>query len=235
MNFYLGRPRGSMRTSRERGDPRKFASGYGLEYFLVGESGVTLVGSVVSAWTDGTRTASQANNDMRPLYVANGVNGLPTLRFDGVDDWLLTLAFTTDQPSRVFMSMKMVTLQSAASNHDTPWSRGVTPFLIVDSTPRTILGAGTNLVHPAAIANGVWARVELVLDDDNGVILVNGAAVASGDVGAGSGGALSVGTLNGGAVHPANVEFQELFEIRGRLGSSELSRLRNRQQARLGV
>ncbi len=236
MNYRYGRPLGTMRDSRERGDPRKL--GTRLVYWHAADRGVTLALTVVSSHADsgtGGRTVSQATDARRPLFVDNGVQGLPTLRYDGVDDLMTSASFATAQPSRVFLVMKMVTVQAPGSNHDTVWSRGGTPFLIVDSTPRTILGAGANIVHNAAIADGVFARVELVLNDDNGALVVNSATIASGDVGADAGGTITYGSLNTGATHSTNVEFQEAFELTGDLSQSELTRLRNRQQARIGV
>lgn len=236
--FRRGRPKGHMRSTLERGAPCKFHPGYGLQYWLASDRGVTLASTVVSALADqgySGHSVSQSTDARRPLYVANGVNGLPTIRFDGVDDLMVSASFTTNQPSRVFLSMKMVAAQAAGTNHDTVWSRGPTPFFIIDSTPRSILGAGSNISQNAVIADGVWARVELVLDGASGAIIVNGSSVASGDVGSGAGGILTIGSLNSGTTHSTNVEFQELFEIAGRLGASELARIRNRLKARIGV
>lgn len=236
--FRRGKPIGSMRSAVERGDPRKFAPGYGLAYFFTSERGITLATGVVSAWVGlggAISSVSQSTADRRPLFVADGRLGRPTIQFDGVDDFMVSASATTNQPSRVFLSMKMITAQSSASNHDTVWSRGAAQLLVIDTTPRSILGAGTNLVHNAAIANGTWARVELRLDGVSGEICVNGSAVASGDVGSNSGGILTLGSFNSGTTHATNVEVLELFEITGTLGQSELTRLRNRQKARLGV
>jgi hypothetical protein len=68
----------------------------GLSLWVSADQGITTDGSGnVSAWDD--RSAS--NNDLlqatagaRPLFVSSGFNGLPVLRFDGTDDFLL---FTT--------------------------------------------------------------------------------------------------------------------------------------------
>jgi hypothetical protein len=49
-------------------------------------------GDPVAAWTDqsgNTNNAAQVASGNRPTYQTSGLNGLPTLRFDGVDDHFL--------------------------------------------------------------------------------------------------------------------------------------------------
>lgn len=234
MIYRYGRPRGTMRDSRERGDPRKL--GTRLVYWHAADRGVTLALTVVSSHADsgpGGRTATQSTDARRPLYVANGVLGLPTIRYDGSDDLMNTGSFTTAQPSRVFLAMKMVAAQ--ASDHDTVWSRGPSVALFVDTTPRSIVFAGAAVTHNAVIADGAFARVELVLNGASSSLVVNDATLASGDAGAEAGGIVTYGSYNSGTTHATNVEFQEQFEVSGTLSQSELTRLRNRQKARIGV
>lgn len=48
-------------------------------------------GQAIQNWTDfsiGSNTASQATGARRPIYRANGINGMPALDFDGVDDYM---------------------------------------------------------------------------------------------------------------------------------------------------
>ena len=58
-------------------------------------------GTAVSAWTgaDGTssKVAAQATSGNRPTFVTSGINGKPSVQFDGTDDWL---AFSSAQIGR---------------------------------------------------------------------------------------------------------------------------------------
>ncbi len=62
-----------------------------LQLWLKADAGVTLNGSKVSKWADQSGNSNDAieqDGDRQPLLVANGLNGKPTIRFDGVNDRL---------------------------------------------------------------------------------------------------------------------------------------------------
>ncbi|MEM7117180.1 MAG: LamG-like jellyroll fold domain-containing protein [Chloroflexota bacterium] len=63
-----------------------------LALWLRADRNVTMDGSnAVSNWGDFSgygRDATQATGNSQPLFVADGLNGEPTLRFDGIDDFL---------------------------------------------------------------------------------------------------------------------------------------------------
>src|SRR5690606_21504923 len=69
-----------------------------LALWLMGGAGVTTDGSNnVTSWTDLSgewRNAVQPISGKRPSYVANAVNGLPALRFDGTDDFITAPGLT---------------------------------------------------------------------------------------------------------------------------------------------
>ncbi len=51
----------------------------------------TTNGTAVSFWNDisgNANNSEQSSAALRPLYISSGINGLPTLRFDGADDFL---------------------------------------------------------------------------------------------------------------------------------------------------
>lgn len=63
----------------------------GLALWLRGDAGVGLSGSAVTSWVDYSgnfNTAFQADANLAPELVSNGLGGHPTLRFDGVNDYL---------------------------------------------------------------------------------------------------------------------------------------------------
>jgi hypothetical protein len=77
--------------------------------------GITLNGSTVSAWADQSGNGkhySQGTPGSQPTYNATGLNGRPTLLFDGTNDSLastLNLPLVTITPSFVWMVFRHVT------------------------------------------------------------------------------------------------------------------------------
>jgi hypothetical protein len=60
----------------------------------------TLVGGSVADWPDliGGNDPVQANPVLRPVWLATGFNGRPTVRSDGINDILQTMPFAIPQP-----------------------------------------------------------------------------------------------------------------------------------------
>lgn len=66
----------------------------------------TTDGVAISQWNDSSvnvRHATQATGSLQPLYKAAIQNGLPVVRFDGVDDQLKTGVFVLNQPATFFV------------------------------------------------------------------------------------------------------------------------------------
>jgi len=108
MNYYRGRPHGSMRSSRERGDPRKYSTALWLRRGY----GNTLVVAAVSARADqsgngNNATAAAAGN--RPT-----ASGAPvTIVFDGSDDALEMDAVVAGGAFTAAMTYKLTTTPTA--------------------------------------------------------------------------------------------------------------------------
>lgn len=64
----------------------------------------------VSSWADqtGSKNLSQATETNQPLLITNALNGYPSLRFDGSDDFMTTSAFTEAHPYTVYVVAKMI-------------------------------------------------------------------------------------------------------------------------------
>lgn len=112
------------------GTPAFNPSTYGTtELWLKADSLSLADEDVVSSWTDmsgSNRHATQATFSKRPTYAATGLNGKPTVRFDGVDDWLQTVDFGLSFPIEIFAVM---TERSIFNNRRI--MGGFTPFVTV--------------------------------------------------------------------------------------------------------
>lgn len=103
-------------------------------------------GDPVSTWTnDGSAGDATQSSTARPLYKTGIVNGLPVVRFDGVDDWM-----------------------SVADHTDIEMNANSTAFAVVvrrRSTPGGTYGAG--IVSKDAGATSAGAYYWYVTQDDN--------------------------------------------------------------------
>lgn len=71
----------------------------GCALWLKADAGIVTVDGKVSAWADqsgnGRHATQSTSADYRPLYVASAQGNRPTLRFDGSNDYLNTVAANT--------------------------------------------------------------------------------------------------------------------------------------------
>ena len=76
-------------------------------------------GDPVAAWTDqsgNTNNAAQAASGNRPTYQTSGLNGLPTVRFDGVDDHFLIASNAGLEPQALSIFAVVVPTTPGHSN-----------------------------------------------------------------------------------------------------------------------
>ena len=109
------------------------ALGAALALWLDGadSSTITLNGSTVSQWNDksgNNRNVSQATASNQPAYQATGLNGRPTMNFDGAD-WLFNAA-----PGALLRNVAGGSITAVASYAIIPAAAGV-PIGVVNPTP----------------------------------------------------------------------------------------------------
>jgi hypothetical protein len=81
----------------------------GLELWLKADAGLTESAGTVTAWNDQSGNARNPTVQSNPSYTASGLNGLPTVTFDGTNDWLqLTTALTLALAGKSAMEMIVV-------------------------------------------------------------------------------------------------------------------------------
>jgi hypothetical protein len=87
-----------------------------LVLWLKGDAGVTAAGANVAEWQDQSghaRHAAQPTVGNQPMLVSNGRNGMPVLRFDGVDDFL-----TFNLPVNGLSEMSLVLVCANSQSRD---------------------------------------------------------------------------------------------------------------------
>jgi hypothetical protein len=195
--------------------------------------GVTIDGSsLVSQWNDqsgNARNVTQGTGSRQPLKVASALNGLPAIRFDGVDDFM-SASFTLAQPVTVFILYKSVTI-GAASSHDVVFdgNTNAAMTLFSQSTPTVLMYAGASgPTIGRRIADGVYARVTCTFNGAFSVLRVNGTIEAAGNVGAGTPGGVFLGAglqSAGVGTRWANVEIAEFLVFARRLTDGEIAQV----------
>jgi hypothetical protein len=124
----------------------------------------------------GAHGITQATGTKQQLFKTNQVNGKPSIEFDGVDDFLASIAFTQNQPFTLFLVFKQITWTSADRFVDmgNPVLRQTT----VTPQFQIVIGTGIN----ASLAIGTWGLVTTVVNGALSTIAVNGAVDTSGDI-----------------------------------------------------
>jgi hypothetical protein len=157
-------------------------------YYTDAGTALATDGQSVQQWSDQSgngRHPSQATAGKRPLWIANGQNGLPVLRFDGVDDYLKAAGFTLTQPETVFIVYKSITL-GGSGTHDTIFDGNATigGAFLSDVRPVTQINAGTSVPVATAAADGIFAVLVVQFSGASSFWRLDGTQVATGDAGA---------------------------------------------------
>lgn len=104
----------------------------GLMLWLKADEGVvTNAAAGVTDWADASMNlndAAQHGEGLAPLWVPNAINGLPAVRFDGVDDYLEIATATTLQPLAGDWTVIFVGRRLGGSQGDYPQVIGSRPW-----------------------------------------------------------------------------------------------------------
>lgn len=158
----------------------------------------------VSQWSDqslasdGTANGhhiTQAAAGAMALYIYNGWNGRPVLRFDGSDDLLKSSAFTLNQPIWGAIAYRMISL-GANSVHDLVMDGNtlISGSFLSDSGPETYIYAGSaGCLFAGNIANGTMDTVDWTMNGVSSVLRRRDVQVASGNAGASNPGGFCIG------------------------------------------
>lgn len=185
-------------------------------------------GDPVSTWPDASgngRDATQGTAANRPTYRTGVQNGLPAVRFDGTNDYLLTATFASalSQPNTIFVVAK--------------WSGSRSYLVDGASTNRNAIGyevasAGSQRVHIYAGSTAMQSAatftrpstIEMWLAEVNGAssrFRYQAGLMFIGNPGAQALGRLTIGAGNGGAFSYLNGDVCEIVVYNGSLTTAQ--------------
>ena len=233
MNYRYGRPVGTMRSSRERGDPRRFVS-YGSKWYRQGVGITTATG--VSQWADAVGSASalaQATAGFQPALNATGAaNGGACVVGDGSDDFL-TVAFTLVQPEEIWTAAKMAA-GTTGTIFDGGASNNVMRFYRTGPTQQGMY-AGSAQLTPGVETPTAWHIYRAKFAGASSLLDIDNVNKISADAGASNGGGITLFAMGGGVFDWSATSIAETMVFSAALPSSEASRVYASMRSRVGV
>lgn len=165
--------------------------------------------NLVSVWAakGGAATGKnllQADGAKQPLWVSPG-----TIRFDGVDNFLKSAAFTWNQPCFIYFLGKQITWTA----NDTWFDGGTDARAIIQQTPTapTIKAyAGTISSANANLLVNTWGIVRVLFNGANSKLQVNATAAVTGDFGANNMGGFTLGNRVSVPLY-SNIEVKDII------------------------
>ena len=177
--------------------------------------GVIVVGAGIDTWPDKSgngRDLRQTTDTNRPSKESDG-----SALFDGVDNYLLTSAFTLNAPETVYLLGKQITWTNNDVIADGEGAVGFNMMIRqrVSSPNIYITQDGTNFSD----VNSDWtldtyAVVSFVFNGASSGIQVNKGTTTAGDAGTGNGGGLTLGSKAPGGNY-SNIQIKEAIVYSG--------------------
>lgn len=197
-------------------------------------------GSSVQGWQDQSGNSNSPTNAASPPTLQNGagdlINGLPVVRFDGINDYLVAaFGAALNQPNHIFMSGKQVTWTSNDTIFDAKTGNAARLYQKTLS-PRIALYAGLaaqpeNNDYTVATAK----LIECLFNGAASSIIVNAGAAAIGNPGASAMDGLTLAAFSSGIAAWGNVDIGEFLVYDGAVSGSDLTNLRAYFTTRWGV
>jgi hypothetical protein len=165
--------------------------------------------NLVSVWAakGGAATGKnllQATGTKQPLWVTPG-----TIRFDGVDNFLKSAAFTWNQPCFIYMIVKQITWVQYDTLIDGDISftlclrqRTTTPTIALRSPNYACLNSDLTLNN--------WGIIRILLNGASSKIQVDGNAATTGNPGTNSPLGFTVGAVGAGNDNFSNIEVKDI-------------------------
>ena len=193
-------------------------------------------GNSVDTWED----ISGENHDLTttsggPTYVEEGINGNPSLLFDGVDDIMdVTYSAAQSQPNTRFVVFQWATDQEDEV-HAFDFDGNDRHLMAIDVNGTFAIWSDNFLEGRSSDTEPhIWAGF---WDSDNGSnseIWIDGTQDATGDTGSNDLGGLRVGASDGGT-RPANIYVGEIIELPYRVDSNDREQFFSYLSERWGI
>jgi hypothetical protein len=122
----------------------------GLKLWLEADAGITLEGSNVSGWADQSGNGTDAGQTVeanQPTLMANAINGLPAVSFDGVDDFM-----TFTLPINGLTGITIILVSAATQDIAPPWPHCQNAAIFWNES------ASWGTVHVTPLQQAVWIR-----------------------------------------------------------------------------
>lgn len=182
--------------------------------WLLSDTGVTKDGgNLVSSWADQSGTGNdfiQANGLLQPLWVDAQVNGYPSIRHDGIDNYLACAGITISDPTDMYIVMNTITwVGGTRIAGGQAWEKNI---LYVSASPTICLFSVTALVPTTNdLPVATWGLLQARFNDANSQLRVNGGTASTANPGSFD---TTGGYAIGAELTPAeysNVEFAEII------------------------
>lgn len=197
-----------MRTTRERGEPTKFASAYNLRALWR-----SWIGWTAASWANPYGEAApmlQADAGLQPTSVAAQHGGMPAIRYDGVDNYQQA-TFTLAQPWSLFMALDVRTPGQPGSQDCVCDGKTNVTGVVVVTDPGAgnalQVNGGANLVASAAttlVDQSVYCSLWTVFSGASSRVGINQTLLVTGNAGTGTPAGFTMGTLGAGTAGRAN-------------------------------
>lgn len=156
----------------------------------------------------------QATEAARPIYFANGdpaiINGHPFWRFDGIDDWLRSVAFTWNQPEVIYMVLNQITWTSTDIIFD---GFGASYVCLLQQYP----ASGDLRIYAGGAVEGVnlpvdsFGIIRAIFNGATSSIRLNNNSPVEGNAGTSNAGGFTLGSQYEAPGYCGNFDFVEAF------------------------
>ena len=165
--------------------------------------------NLVSVWAakGGAATGKnllQADGAKQPLWVAPGI-----IRFDGIDDFLKSAAFTWNQPEFIYMLVKQITWTYTDRIFD-GYGNQTAAVYQGNSTPKIIAYAGGLSSENSNLFVDTWGIIRVLFNGANSKLQVNDTASITGNFGTNNAGGFTLGSRGGGDARFSNIEVKDI-------------------------
>ena len=162
----------------------------GLKLWLDAGQGITKDGGdLVSAWADQSgegNDVAQATGTNQPLWVSSGLNSLPTVQFDNVDNYMNRATFTGGAISSgfsVYLVVKIPTDGDNSTVFDGGSSRAI--FSCDGGAPNALLQIiNLTTIKSATEATGTFVIYRCIFDGASSSLFADRVSLVAGDAGA---------------------------------------------------